>query len=468
MATNTEHIFNNEAYARIKAGISDAATSIELYPGHAQIFLAGWVSGKEFYATITNAQADIEIVKVAAISGDTLTVERGQDGTVAQEWKSGAIITQRLVAANLEGFIQREAFREVYYNPNSILTADYPGEKVYQSLNQRIWWKNKTGTIWQAIAGSLAGWLAYPYDPISYASISLRGICWSPALELFCAVGSQGIVCSDNGIDWTPVPMPGLSFQCVCWSPELDLFVAIQIVGGAGDDRFYSSPDGETWTGSGAGITFSHSWSSVCWAASLTKFVAVSDNNVNKADVITLSADGVNWELGDSPENQYNWESICWSPDLSLLCAVGLLVDGKGCMTSPDGANWTLRTLGFKGYSVCWSPDKTLFVAVGDNDVATSPDAVTWTPRIPAAAYLWKSVCWSPEKNLFVAVAAESQDFACMTSPDGITWTLRETPHSADERWQGVCWAPSISKFCAVPYGASGLPHCMLSSNGGA
>lgn len=331
MAANTEHIFNNEAYARIKAGISDAATSIELYPGHAQIFLAGWVSGKEFYATITNAQADIEIVKVAAISGDTLTVERGQDGTVAQEWKSGAIITQRLVAANLEGFIQREAFREVYYNPNSILTADYPGEKVYQSLNQRIWWKNKTGTIWQAIAGSLAGWLAYPYDPISYASISLRGICWSPALELFCAVGSEGIVCSDNGIDWTPVPMPGLSFQCVCWSPELDLFVA-----------------------------------------------------------------------------------------------------------------------------------------VGDNNVATSPDAVTWTPRIPAAAYLWKSVCWSPEKNLFVVVAAESQDFACMTSPDGITWTLRETPHSADEQWQGVCWAPSISKFCAVPYGASGLPHCMLSSNGGA
>jgi hypothetical protein len=104
--------------------------------------------------------ANREVVKVTAIAGDNLTIARGQDGTVARAWPSGTLVTQRTVAANLTGIIQKTAFRTITVNPNGVYTAVYPGEKVYQSgpaAGERRWWKNTTGTKWRLIAGAMYG-----------------------------------------------------------------------------------------------------------------------------------------------------------------------------------------------------------------------------------------------------------------------------------------------------------------------
>lgn len=204
-----EHIFNNVAYGRIKGGISASATTIELYPGHILSFLPGWVSGKEFYLTITDSSANVEIVKVTALNSETndLTVERGQDGLSARQWYDGSVICQRLVAANCERLIQKESFREVAYNPNGVLSASYLGEKVYQSGPtdcEKRWWKNTTGTKWRLIAGGICGDEYYDDDGYIYASLEFTHIdndyqhsiakdVWADGLFAFLASSGAGL-----------------------------------------------------------------------------------------------------------------------------------------------------------------------------------------------------------------------------------------------------------------------------------
>ena len=117
------------------------------------------------YLTITDNNANIEIVKVTAITPKTnkLTVVRGQEGTTNIQWHDGAIITQRVTAGNLTNFIQKGAYRTVTYDPNGILTGAYVGEKILQSNSGGMWWKNISGTIWQRIAGKPVATLIY-YD----------------------------------------------------------------------------------------------------------------------------------------------------------------------------------------------------------------------------------------------------------------------------------------------------------------
>jgi hypothetical protein len=172
MTANTELVFNNLAFGRIKGGISSTATTIELYPGDVQCFLPQWDSTKNMYATITDSQNHIEVVKITGISGEKLTAEREQDGTTAIQWYDGAIINQRMNAALLTAIKpQDDAARQIEYNPHGILAADYRGEKVYQTGDEdceKRWFKNTSGTNWRLIAGTICPDLGEYYDANGY------------------------------------------------------------------------------------------------------------------------------------------------------------------------------------------------------------------------------------------------------------------------------------------------------------
>jgi len=164
MAANTEHLFNNFAHSRIVNSITDSDTSLTLMEGGVLSFLPGYASTKEFYCTLVDANANREIIKVTAISGDVFTIERGQDSSTARAWPPGSLITQRLVAANLDRFIQKESLRCVCFNPNGVVTADYPGEEIVQAGIQSCqsrWWKNTSGTKWRLIAGTMCSTFTY-------------------------------------------------------------------------------------------------------------------------------------------------------------------------------------------------------------------------------------------------------------------------------------------------------------------
>lgn len=230
-----------------------------------------------------------------------------------------------------------------------------------------------------------------PFDGDS--TESCNGICWSPDLSLFVAVGNDAAstitVCtSSDGITWVAESCPfdgGTAFG-VAWSPALSLFVAV------GEDAgntitVCTSPDGSAWTAQACDLDGGYGLC-VAWSESEVLFAV---GGTNAGDTV----------------------SLC---------------------TSPDGTAWTAQTGDFdteKVNGVLWVEELSLWLAGSDSDgvgesIYSSADAVTWTPRSsPFDAYPTKSFCWSPTLSLLAATGGASGTYLIATSSDGIAWAPR-------------------------------------------
>jgi hypothetical protein len=267
-------------------------------------------------------------------------------------------------------------------------------------------------------------------------------ICWSPQLNLFCAVASgpsTAAATSPDGINWTARTLPSsTNWSSICWSPELGLFCVVSYTGTAAA----TSPNGVTWTPQV--LSVSDIWISICWSPQLGLFCAIgSSASVNAS----TSPDGINWTARTLPSST-NWSSICWSPELELFCAIAS--GSTVAATSSNGIVWTPRTLSTSASwtTVCWSPELGLFCAVagGTYAASTSPDGINWTTKTLPLNYSWTSICWSSELRLFYIVAQGTS--VALVSSDGSTWLSYNLPISSN--WKSICWSPELSSFCAV------------------
>lgn len=93
-------LFTNNASTTLASGIAAGATSITVASGQGALFPV--ITGSNFfYATLANTSNVLEIVKVTARTGDTMTVTRGQDGTTATAYNIGDKFELRPTAAAL-------------------------------------------------------------------------------------------------------------------------------------------------------------------------------------------------------------------------------------------------------------------------------------------------------------------------------------------------------------------------------
>jgi len=276
-------------------------------------------------------------------------------------------------------------------------------------------------------------------DP-AWASLSVeanawRDICWSPELELFVAVSSDGtnrVMTSTDGVTWTPrTAASASSWNGVCWSPELGLFVAVADAVAA----CMTSPDGINWTTRTIGAALKK----VCWSPSLTLFCAVG--GLSGTEQIYTSPDGITWSSRSVSTFQATLNDVVWVEELSLFIAVGDCLDiGAGAVTvaitSPDGINWTKRNYATTlKNGVCWSPVLGLLVACGSTTFASSPDGIAWTNRsVPSGT--WNSVEWSDALCMFVSVSSTGTD-RVLVSADGIDWTVMSAAEA--NQWRAVC-----------------------------
>jgi hypothetical protein len=296
-----------------------------------------------------------------------------------------------------------------------------------------------------------------------------RGVTWASGINLFVAVGATGtnrVMTSPDGITWTSrtSAIETNIWFSVAWSPKLAMLVAVSQATGA--NRVMSSTDGINWTSRSSALAVDNTWWGVAWSPTLNLFVAVASASgatgfcTQNGRCIMTSPDGINWTVRTVPSTNYYWTSVVWSPSLGLFVAVAQASITAGqfnyVMTSPDGINWTSRTTPNENtwFSITWSPSLSLFVAVASTGngtgqrVMTSPDAITWTSRTAAAANTWYSVTWAPSLGLFAAVSASGTGNRVMTSPDGITWTSRTS--AADNTWNSITWSDDLSLFVAV------------------
>ena len=105
-------LFSNNASAPLAASITAASTSITVTTGQGALFPAV-SAGSYFYATLVDSSNNLEIVKVTARSGDTMTVTRAQEGTVARAYAAADKLELRITAAGLNNLLQLDGAQTV-------------------------------------------------------------------------------------------------------------------------------------------------------------------------------------------------------------------------------------------------------------------------------------------------------------------------------------------------------------------
>ena len=158
---------------------------------------------------------------------------------------------------------------------------------------------------------------------------------------------------------------------------------------------------------------------------------------------VMWSSDGINWQTAMFTDpitgsqsatvlcNQ--WNGITFGQNLFVAVAS----DGaKRVITSPDAMTWMPRVAAEANQWRAVTFGNNLFVAVasdGANRVMTSPDTITWTGRAAAEANQWSAITFG--NNLFVAVASDGTN-RVMSSSDAITWIARAAAEA--NQWRGL------------------------------
>jgi hypothetical protein len=321
------------------------------------------------------------------------------------------------------------------------------------NTNSYIYFRLIIQNVYKANAGS-SPTVGFTLGTTFSATPQFFGICYSPALKMYTAVGiasngaaSNGAYSIDGGATWTLNGLStALSYYGVTWAPALNMF----IVPANGSATVYTSTNGTSWTSNTGGNA--NGWNAICWSSELNLAVIVCNSGTSGTGVQT-SNNGSTWTVRTTPSAN-TWTGICWAPDINLFVAVG---SSNTIMTSPDGFNWTTRS-GPSGTStnawwgVCWSPYLHLFCSVSTanttTSVMTSPDGITWTAQTNPTTTVWQSICWCTELKLFLACGAGGSSNRFMFSYDGISWGAAGSIVSPSYR--AICWSSNDLKAVAV------------------
>lgn len=156
--------------------------------------------------------------------------------------------------------------------------------------------------------------------------------------------------------------------------------------------------------------------------STFTPSVSASANGLlcatNGGGSVAVTADGAAWVEGRPVSGDANLD---W---LYALASNGSLFVGAGdtgkIATSPDGINWTARTISTTpGYWAAAGCGNGLFILGGNNgEIATSPDGATWTNRTsPNTDRIFNIVYMGGE---YFTLGGSGE---VAVSTDGITWT---------------------------------------------
>jgi len=100
--------YANNANTTLASGITSSQTSLTVAVGTGALFPAIGAGPNNFYATLTDAATQLlrEIILVSAVSGDSFTIARGQQGTTARAYLGGDYVQQLCTAGDLTNFVQ--------------------------------------------------------------------------------------------------------------------------------------------------------------------------------------------------------------------------------------------------------------------------------------------------------------------------------------------------------------------------
>lgn len=112
----------NNATGLLATSISASDTGLVLQAGNGAAFSA-LGAGEYFYATLASAGGTLEIVKVTARVGDTMTVVRAQEGTSAAGFAAGSRLEQRVTAQSVIDAVGDVVASQVGFTPTGGIAA---------------------------------------------------------------------------------------------------------------------------------------------------------------------------------------------------------------------------------------------------------------------------------------------------------------------------------------------------------
>lgn len=100
-------LFKNNAVSSLAGAITNTSLTANLASGGGALFPTPG-AGQYFTLTFNDAATGLldEIVWVTNVTGDTITMTRGQEGTLAQNWSAGDIASALITAGDLQTFAQ--------------------------------------------------------------------------------------------------------------------------------------------------------------------------------------------------------------------------------------------------------------------------------------------------------------------------------------------------------------------------
>ena len=105
MTVITDLNLTNQAVSLLAANITAIATVMTVTPGDGNLKFPTTAGGKYFMVFLVKADKTYEIVKCTSRTGDSLTIERGAEGTVALPFTTGDAVGVRVTAGNFNDFI---------------------------------------------------------------------------------------------------------------------------------------------------------------------------------------------------------------------------------------------------------------------------------------------------------------------------------------------------------------------------
>ncbi|HGW1001391.1 TPA: hypothetical protein ACNPUC_005602 [Raoultella planticola] len=162
---------NNNAKSVLAAGISAYATVITVGTGAGALFPVP-VSGQSYFKlTITDAATKTisEIMHVTSVSGDVMTVIRGQEGTTARVWSTNDIVANLMTAGSLLSFLQ------ISNNLSEIKDA---GEDAVNAARYNLGISDSSGFVGRSLGAPKAFYTngSYTRSPLArYAKVTLTG-----------------------------------------------------------------------------------------------------------------------------------------------------------------------------------------------------------------------------------------------------------------------------------------------------
>lgn len=396
--------FRNNARSTLLNAISASSTSItlQLLAGEAFPTLS---TGQIFSLIVWSTDlTTYEVMYCTAKTGDTLTVERGKEGTIARSFAAGAVVVHNVTAGFLSQLVGPQPSTPVLSLDSAATqhidlswTASIP---VAPStiVGYKIWRRVDTGAylLLATVSGSTLSYSDAAIDREAHSyhyyvvADQIVGRDSAPSnVVTVNALPSVAFVLSSNGSDiyrsldlvtWNTIAL-GTSGVWVGGAYSLSLN-RIVIVKNSGVERTaYSDDGGLTWTPHTGLPDFSYT--GIAWSEPLGLFCVTAVNSGGVARIYT-SPDGLTWTLHNSGARDITYSAVVWHGASALFVACGNAspVDHDGGLTSPDGINWTVRTIDDGGWGhatdLAVAGSRVFGFGTASNTMNYSDDGINW------------------------------------------------------------------------------------------